>query len=726
MSDLLSITGKIVHYIYHNQDNLFTVARFELHQIDEKEITITGYLPQLPKDVFYTMHGFYSEHAKYGMQFQVVKYEQMLPDEREGVIAFLAGVNFPGIGKKYAELIVDVLGEDALAQMKEEPSIIDLLPKMTAKRKEALVNGVVNQDHFQNAVEYFTMQGLSMRTIMKIDAVFGKESLEILNENPYRLVSEVSGVGFKTADKLAMTLGFPLEHPYRLEAATISLVMDLCMQSGDSYIEKDVLYQKLSQAFSGLDFSFEPLLKNINDKGLLVIEEDRIYHTSQYEAELCVAEYLKSFPKASLPLLNQQELDTFLPMIQENINIIYSDKQIEAIQTFFVEKAMVLTGGPGTGKTTVVRGIVSLFKLMYPNYSIALCAPTGRAAKRLTELTGVSSYTIHSLLKWDLETNTFGHNEKEPLALDLLIIDEFSMVDQWLFSKLAKAGCQIKKLLLIGDEDQLPSVSPGKLLKDIIDSNLFPFVSLDKIFRQKEGSDVITLAHQIREGKIDVLQSGNDVRFLEMKIEDTKNAVCSVVEEALNKGYGINDIQVLSPKYNGIVGIDALNHALQYLCNPSEEWKREVKMGYRVFREGDKLLQLKNQTEDNVFNGDIGILVEIDDFNMKDIVLYVDFDDTIVEYHQDRFHHLTHAYCISIHKSQGSEYPIVVIPFVREQHFMLSRRLIYTGVSRARKSLVLLGEKSSLEKGIQKLESTERKTTLVDRLKGETNEIQIS
>ena len=719
MEDLFTVKGKVVHYIYHNQENLFTVAKFELHQIDEKEITITGYLPLLPKDIYFILNGNYIEHPRYGMQFQVLKYEQMLPEERESIINYLSGANFPGIGRKYAETIVDFFGEQALEIMKENPAVIDTLPKLSKKRKESLMNGLITQDKLQNSIDYFTMFGFSIRTIMKIDAAFGKEAIEVLTENPYRLVSDIDGIGFKTADKFATHLGFPFEHPYRLQAAIVALVMEMCMKNGDSYVYWDQLLERVQKELSGFDFSFDDLLEEIVKEERLVVEGERIYHPSQYNAETTIASYLNKFPEESIPRMQQNEFELFLPKIQETINITYSEKQVESMRTFFEEDLMILTGGPGTGKTTVVRGIVSMFKILYPHYSIALCAPTGRAAKRLTELTGVPSYTIHSLLKWDLETNTFGCNEKEPLVLDLLIIDEFSMVDQFLFANLAKAGRQIKKLLIIGDEDQLPSVSPGKLLKDIIESNLFPLVRLDKIFRQKEGSDVITLAHQIREGKIDVLETAGDVKFLEIPEYKTKDAICNVVAEALNKGYSIEDIQVLSPKYNGLVGIDALNHSLQYLCNPQSEWKKEVKMGYRVFREGDKLLQLKNQTDDNVFNGDIGMLVEIDDTNPRDVSLFVDFEGNIVEYRQERFFHLTHAYCISIHKSQGSEYPIVIIPFVKENRFMLSKRLIYTGVSRAKKSLVLVGEKRILENGIQKRENIERKTTLIQKIEGE-------
>jgi exodeoxyribonuclease V alpha subunit len=322
-------------------------------------------------------------------------------------------------------------------------------------------------------------------------------------------------------------------------------------------------------------------------------------------------------------------------------------------------------------------------------------------------------------LKWDLETNTFGVTKEEPLQADLLIIDEFSMVDSWLFSNLLNASEHVKKICIIGDEDQLPSVGPGSVLRDLIDSACFPLIRLNHIYRQKEGSDVIQLAHEIREGNVDFSTLKHDVRFFECPRTDIKDNVLSIVRNALDKGYVLNDIQVLSPMYNGAAGIDVLNNALQQCFNPPSRTKKEYRSGYQIFREGDKILQLKNQPDDDVYNGDIGYLEEIEDASESEThetTLAVNFDGIIVYYTPETVINITLAYCISVHKSQGSEYPIVILPFTSQQTIMLQRKLIYTGITRARQSLILLGEITAFQKGIETLERHPRNTTLKKRL----------
>ena len=408
-----------------------------------------------------------------------------------------------------------------------------------------------------------------------------------------------------------------------------------------------------------------------------------------------------------------------LTLFQTSLAIEYDKKQIDAINSFLDYDLSILTGGPGTGKTTVVRGMVNLFRELYPNHQIACCAPTGRAAKRLAELTKVECQTIHSLLKWDLESNTFGMNEENPLNVDCLIIDEFSMVDAFLFAALCKASSNVKKIVIIGDEDQLPSVGPGCVLKDLIDSELFPVTRLKTIFRQKEGSDVTALAHAIQKRDVDALKFSGDVAFFECSQYDVKDLCIKIVQSALDKGYNLSDIQLLACKYSGVAGIDRLNSALQECFNPHDPSLNQWKSGHRIFRENDKILQLKNQVDDGVYNGDIGLLVEVipasEDFNSQSRLI-VDFDGVFAEYTSENLNNITHAYCISVHKSQGSEYPIVILPIVNEATFMLQRRLIYTAVSRAKKSLVLLGNKELFVKAVLKEEKQLRCTTLKQRM----------
>ncbi|TXT16430.1 MAG: exodeoxyribonuclease V alpha subunit [Erysipelotrichaceae bacterium] len=415
----------------------------------------------------------------------------------------------------------------------------------------------------------------------------------------------------------------------------------------------------------------------------------------------------------------QYDLDEALAHREKRLAIHYDELQNYAIQTFFKEPITILTGGPGTGKTTVVGAMIDLFKTLYSTASVVCCAPTGRAAKRLNELTGTDSTTIHALLKWDLEANTFGKNEADPLALDCLIIDEFSMVDTWLFGNLLKACKSVKKILIVGDVDQLPSVAPGSVLRDLIDSQRFSVIALQTIYRQKEGSDVIELAHQIRENRVDLEGLTKDIRWIDCHAIEVKQLILDIIAQGLEKGYSVSDIQVLAPMYNRQAGIDALNHAVQKMVNPPVAQHNELQIGYVTFREGDKILQLKNQPNDDVYNGDIGILIEVihaKDDERKQNRLVVDFDGRIVEYTSETFINITLAYCISIHKSQGSEYPIVILPVLNEQKIMLQRRLLYTAITRASKSLILIGEKSAFSYGLSRKDDNPRKTCLLEYL----------
>lgn len=725
MSEFNRITGNLITMIFHNESNCYSVARFNMVAPQEKEVTIAGYFKPLEKDVNYHLDGNFVEHPKYGMQFKVETLEQALPSAKEDLIRFFSGPLFSGIGKKMAENIVDALHENAIDLIKKDTSVLDTVDKMTDKKKQIIVEGLASAENdFERTVSFFRSHGIGMRNIMKIDKFYGAHAVETISENPYCLIQDVDGIGFGTADKLAMNLGFERDFPSRLQAALVALVMEMCIAGGDSYVNVEDLPEALKRKcqLDYIDFSevlFQCLLKR-----QLIQEENRIYHSTQFSAENGIAEFCVSFPLNQLERCSMYALNEQLSALQDSVNIVYDQHQLEAIECFFKEDCMILTGGPGTGKTTVVKAMVELFRRLYPYAQIACCAPTGRAAKRLAELTGVDCSTIHSLLHWDLETNTFGKNETEPLAIDCLIIDEFSMVDAWLFYNLLKAGTQIKKICIIGDEDQLPSVSCGSVLRDLIETQIFPVVRLETVFRQKEGSGVVQLAHQIRLNQIEDFSFKGDVAFFECDQYAVKNAVLKIVQSALEKGYDINDVQVLAAKYNGAAGIDRLNAALQECLNPASNQKREFKSGYRLFREHDKILQLKNQIDDDVYNGDIGELIEIiypdEDINHQ-ARFVVDFDGILVEYTQETFQNITHAYCISVHKSQGSEYPIVIMPIVKEAAFMLQKRLIYTGVTRAKKSLILIGDKTVWTDGLLKKQEKPRKTTLSMRILNELN-----
>lgn len=717
--ETISIQGKVIHTIYRDDKTRYTVARFRLYELNEKMITITGYFPEFQSDLLLNLTGIYLDHPRFGMQFQVQHYHRVLPNEPDSIITFLSSPLFPGIGKKFAEAIVERWQEDALNVLKDDPSILKEIKGYTPKKEESIINGLIQYGEDEEAIRFFTTNGLGIRNILRLDRVYGKDAYRLVKENPYRLIDEVDGIGFKIADKLALNMGFDWDDPRRLMAGLCAMTMEECMRTGDSYVEFNRLENLFSTQFNDNSLDFSHLLHDAVRQTKLIQIDEKVFHPSQYVSEQYIAHTLKEFPYLELQPINDDEIITQLDILQRELNIEYDDSQKEAILTFFHSPFTIMTGGPGTGKSTVIGAMIHLWKRLYPSYSLACAAPTGRASKRLFELNGVESFTIHSLLKWDLESNTFGMDETNPLSIDCLIIDEFSMVDTWLMSHLLKASQQVKKILIVGDKDQLPSVAPGQVLKDLIDCEVFPVISLKHIYRQKEGSDVISLAHQIREQALDFDQFKQDIRWFDCKAMDVKKLVLDVIQQALLKGYPLQQVQVLAPMYSGLAGIDALNHAIQKFVNPYDENKRELKVGTQTFRVDDKILQLKNQPNDDVFNGDIGTCVEIvyaREDELKQNRIIVDFDGRIVEYTSENFINITLAYCVSVHKAQGSEYPIVLLPVVSEHRFMLQKRLLYTAVTRASKSLILIGSKQLFIQGTTLNEDVPRKTCLLDYL----------
>ncbi len=717
--ETISIQGKVTHVIYKDEKTRYTVARFRLYELNEKLITITGYFPEFPSDLLLNLNGLYLDHPRFGMQFQVQHYHRVLPDEPNSIITFLSSPLFPGIGKKFAESIVERWQADTLHVLKENPSLLKEIKGYTPKKEEALISGLINYGEDEEAIRFFTTNGLGIRNILRLDRVYGKEAYRLVKENPYRLIDEVDGIGFKIADKLALNMGFEFNDPRRLMAGLCAMTMEECMRTGDSYVEYDRLNQLFATQFNDNSLDFDHLLSEAVHSSKLIQIDNKVFHPSQYTSEQYIAHALKEFPYLDLQPVVDDEIVKHLDLLQNELNIEYDESQKEAILTFFHSPFTIMTGGPGTGKSTVIGAMINLWKRLYPSHSLACAAPTGRASKRLFELNGVESFTIHSLLKWDLESNTFGMDETNPLSIDCLIIDEFSMVDTWLMSHLLKASQQVKKIIIVGDKDQLPSVAPGQVLKDLIDCDVFPVISLKHIYRQKEGSDVISLAHQIRENELDFDQFKQDIKWFECKAVDVKHLVLEVIQQAQLKGYTLQQVQVLAPMYSGLAGIDALNHAIQKFVNPYDENKRELKVGTQIFRVNDKILQLKNQPNDDVYNGDIGLCVEIiyaREDELKQNRMIVDFDGRIVEYTSESFLNITLAYCVSVHKAQGSEYPIVILPIVGEHRYMLQKRLLYTAITRASKSLILIGSKPLFIQGTTLNEDIPRKTCLLDYL----------
>ncbi len=717
--DLIKLNGKFTYILFRNEDNLYTVAKFLINDETEKTITVVGYLLDITIDIIYNIYGRYVENDKYGLQFSIESYDLPLPDDEDSIIKFLSGSQFPTIGKKTALKVVETLGKDCLVNIKKDNNLLNDVIGLSKKHKEIIIEGLSKTDEgFEELVQFMNISGIGYRNIIRLNRTYGKDAFKMIKENPYRVIEECDGFGFKLADKIGQYLGIQKDDERRLYALLIHIVNEYCFSSGDSYILEGELYERFINEIEDIPCDYESLLNEAFNRSQLIKENNHIYPEAQYKAENYISNYLNIFPHIPLDKYNVKLLNEYIEEFGKEIGIEYDEIQKEAIKAFFDNDFMIITGGPGTGKTTIVRAIIDLFRKLYPASTYACLAPTGRAAKRLSELTDSEATTIHSLLKWDLESNTFGVDDNNPLLQDLLIIDEFSMVDQWLFYNLLKASNNVKKICIIGDEDQLPSVGPGAVFRDIMESNLFKIIRLTNIYRQESGSGVVSLSQDIRNGFIDESYS-NDVMFYECNIEKIKNNIQLIVKEALNKGYDLNDIQVLSPMHQGVGGIDILNIALQNEFNPKSDDKKELNIGYITLREGDKILQLKNQPDDDVYNGDIGTLVEIiykeESITNKPIIT-VDFQGIIVEYNPDNFNNITLAYCISVHKSQGSEYPIIIIPFTYGMNRMLQRKLIYTAITRAKHSLVILGQLGAMKKGVTILETHPRATTLTKRI----------
>ena len=714
---MIEYTGYIRKIRFYNESSNYIVALIDVEQ-EDKLITMNGYMNNFNDYDKYLFVGDYEIHPKYGKQFKLSEYRIILAKESDEIIKYLSSPLFKGAGQKLAKQIVDSLGEDCLTMIKNDKHSLDCVMGMTEKRRDLIYEVLTNSDYDQEVMQFFMGHGISLKNLGLIQAFYKEKTLEVLQNNPYQLIEDIDGIGFKTADELALKTGGTLDNPHRIKAAIVYSIKQYGFNTGSTYC----LIEEIIKTFKQLIYSIEEnvfyeYLDELIDNGLIIKEDERYYYHEMYEAEVNISNYLKMRINHDDENIDVSRVNQLLQDFEKNQGITYAKKQKEALFYFLKSSVMILTGGPGTGKSTIVHALLKIYTSLYPEDRIGLVAPTGRAAKRLTELTGIEACTIHRLLKWDLHTNTFAINKTNPLDINVLIIDEFSMVDCLLLSKLFDAGRNIDKILFIGDYYQLPSVAPGNVLKDLIEAGV-KTIELDEIFRQAKDSGIIQLAHHIINNEIDdidLFSQYQDINFFPMLNYDVIKNVKTIVNKALEEGYDTSDIQVLAPMYHGVAGIDALNDALQDVFNPKDQCVDSYKIGRIEYRIGDKILQLKNRVDDNVFNGDIGILIDIcrkDNFEYLQDTLIVDFDGNIVEYTSQNFNTITLAYCMSIHKSQGNEFKIVIMPVLSDYYIMLRRNLLYTAITRAKQSLFILGDAKAFMHGLHNYQDNRRKTTL--------------
>ena len=638
-----------------------------------------------------------------------------VPTKEEELITFLSSDLFP-IGEKTAEKIVSILKEDVINKILEDKSCLVGIPRLTDKKINKIYEVLKDYQDTSSIVIELTKLGFEMKESLSFLNKYNNKILDTVNTNIYELI-ETDEMPFTKIDEIAIGMGINEEDDRRVKALIIYVMKNLCFNNGDTYLTEEEISFNLSNYVSITPEKFDYLILQLVREGKIVIEEKRYYLKHFYEAEKYICEKICFLN--DMPIMTNTSIMKYIDNDKFN-KITYDDIQLKAIESGVNNNITIITGGPGTGKTTIIKAIVSIImdSKKARDTDIALLAPTGRAAKKMMETTNLPAYTIHKYLGWDKDTNTFATDEYNPNKEKYIIVDEVSMIDTLLMEALLKGTKRDIHLILVGDYYQLPSVSEGQILKDLIDSDCLPVISLNKIYRQTEGSYILNLAYDIKSKNIseDLFIKKDDYLFINSDNDNTLSYIKEVVTKAIKKGYSDMDIQVLAPMYKSINGIDSLNIMLQELFNPKAKNKKEIVFKDVVYREYDKVLQLVNDPDNNVYNGDIGYIEEIIVSDGKKIPnqININYDGNIVEYTPDKFINFRHGYAISIHKAQGSEFDTVIMPITSNFKRMLYNKLVYTGVTRAKKSLIIVGEPNSFIYGINNDYIDNRKSTLKD------------
>lgn len=703
-------------------DSGYIIGIFKVSETNDEEldiyinrtITFTGYFHELNEVDTYKFYGKLVNHPKYGEQFLVEHYDRLMPEEKDSIVEFLSGGLFKGIGEAKAKRIVDVLGKDTFSIILENPSNLVLIPTITEKNAKTLHDKLMEYESSYETILYLNNLGFSTKDSMIVYNYYKEKTISVVEEDIYMLIEDVYEMTYKKIDSISKKIGIKPDDERRIDASILYIMRELSNTLGHCYFSLDEIYSYLTRVL-GVRITKDIFQERVNELILnLKIKkyQDNYYVMEMYEAETLIVKRFQILNHAKDNVC--KDLDSRITKLEDYFRITYNKDQRKAIEESFYKNILIITGGPGTGKTTIIKAILELYKdvnkLSYEKLQdkVALLAPTGRAAKRMSETTLLKASTIHRFLKWNKDNDTFQVNEYNKSKVEFVLVDEASMIDTYLFSNLLRGLSVNTKIILVGDYDQLPSVGPGQLLHDFICSNVLPVIELKELYRQGADSNIITLSSDIRNDSLckDLFNESDDLTFIECDSSEIMNYICDV--SSTYKDYSYKNFQILAPMYKTQNGIDLINQNVQKIFNKKEAKKAEIKVGEVTYREGDKVIQLTNMPDDNVYNGDIGIITRIVTRPNKEI--YIDFDNNIVKYTPANFYKFKLAYAISIHKSQGSEFDIVVIPLTRDYKKMLYRKLIYTGITRSKTKLYLIGEYKALELAVANNKNDIRRT----------------
>lgn len=727
-----TVEGYLNKIIFHNKENNYYILSIFLNDkydfVEGDYLSVVGTFNDFEfiEDDLYSFKGEIVQHRKYGTQLSAIVVEPVIEKDKEAIVSYLSSSIFQGVGRKTAELIVDTLGVDALDKIYEDKDTLFSIKGIPEQRKDTIYATIVANKQTQDIILKLNEYNLSNNLILKIYNFYKHNTLRTITENPYSLIKDIKGINFKTVDKIAETNEIAANDRERILYAFIYTINSYCFSTGNTYISKNnLLYNTFNILYSSRNIavSKEDILNSYTyalDTGKLIEIEDRVFLPEIYYSEYSIySDITQRLEQENTIEISDGLLDKYINEVEEELEISYDIVQIAAIKNCIRNNFAILTGGPGTGKTTIILAVIKIFQKI-KNYSIhdlldesrsilTLCAPTGKAAKRMSESTGFYASTIHKAIGWSTEDENMEEFVSEKhIKSELVIIDESSMIDVFLMYNLLKIINKDAKIILVGDNDQLPSIAPGNVLNDLINSKAISTVKLNKIFRQSEHSSIINISHSIKNNiPFDVLENFDDKEFISANKNEIINVISAIYDDLI-KNSSKENIQILAPIYKGTSGINEINMAIQSRFNDNEE---QIEYGELIYKVNDRVMQLVNRPEDNIFNGDIGYIEEIYKEGNK-VKIVIDYDGNYVTYEKTELNQITLSYACSIHKSQGSEFENVIIPFIDNYNFMLNKNLTYTAITRAKKKLILCGSSNVFYKSIEPTNVVTRQTAL--------------